>query len=128
MSDIFTKWHVEGFDTPMVLHEFTEPEPLEADSHSHPFDFVSHVISGGYIERVYTIYDDGKWTYNDIERKPGTVHKIKAETIHKIISLPNGKCITLMIPDVWKQRSGFYRFEENGVKFRYWDEENFREI
>jgi len=121
MSDIFTKQHILGLPFDAVIHHFTEID--SGDPHNHPFSFTSHILSGGYIERVYTIGSYGLWHYEDIERKPGTVHTIEANHIHQIISLPQGECYTLILPGPWEQKSGFYRFFEGGYQFRYWDEE-----
>lgn len=124
MSPIFDKFHIEGLQFGAVIHHFTEPDT--GDPHDHPFDFTTHILSGGYIERVYSIDStDGDFRYKDIHRKPGAAHAVKATDIHQIISLPDGECFTLMIPGPWKRKSGFWRFDEDGVKFREWDQQEF---
>jgi hypothetical protein len=120
MGPHFTKIH---FPTG-PLHIFTQPDT--GDAHDHPWSFTTHVRLGGYVEEVYTPQSDGTVKMEVIERKPGTSHVVKADTIHRIISLPSGFCITQVEPGIPERKSGFYRFGENGISHRYWDEHEFK--
>jgi len=106
-----------------VIHQFNEPD--QGDPHDHPFSFTTHILSGGYKEIIYTIHPNGKYSTEYVERKPGTSHKVKATDIHKIVSLPNGPCYTLILPSPWERKPGFWRFEYSGAKFRTWDQPEF---
>lgn len=125
MSEIFTKFKIHGLPCPVVIHEFTEPD--FSYPHCHPWGFTSFVIKG-YTERVYTIHPNKTVTFEDITRENNTCHRIEASHIHQIISFIEDKSYTIIVPDQgYSVKSGVYNFD-NGVKFRYWDEENFREI
>lgn len=45
LSPAFTKHHVEGLGFDCSFNVFTEPDT--GYPHDHPFDFVTHIISGG---------------------------------------------------------------------------------
>jgi hypothetical protein len=126
MSEHFVKRHIHGLPFPAVIHHFTSIAGENA--HSHPFRFTSHVLKGGYTERVYSQRADGSWGHHDIERKPGTTHVVEPDCIHEIIDLPEGECYTLIIPEVKVQEPGFYRFDEQGAHHRYWFETAFKPI
>lgn len=121
MSDEFTKHHLRGLPFDAVLHHFTSIAGENA--HDHPFRFTSHVLSGSYIERVYSVGADGSWGYTDIERKAGTSHIVEAECIHEIISLPEGECWTAITPQKKTRDPGFWRFETDAIWFKPWNGE-----
>jgi hypothetical protein len=91
MNAEFTKFHIEGMPFDAVLHKFS-PQDLDPQIHDHPFSFTTHILKGGYIERMWFLGVDGKWFSRDIHRKPGTVHQILATNIHQIIAYPEGEC------------------------------------
>ncbi len=73
MSGEFIKHHLRGLPLDAVMHHFNAPDT--GSPHSHPYNFTSHIISGGYIERVYTLLPNGRWRSKLIKRLPDTVIK-----------------------------------------------------
>lgn len=119
MSDAFEKHHVHGLPVAAAFHHFTEPDT--GDCHCHPFSFTSHILSGGYVERVFAL--DG--SYQDIHRKPGDSVRVKADHIHLIIELPEGECWTLIQPGPHIRTSRVYQFREGQAYSRAWHEREF---
>ncbi|MET4106046.1 hypothetical protein [Hymenobacter sp. UYP22] len=107
-------------ETPHPLHIFTQPDT--GDYHDHPFSFVSHVLLEGYVEQVVTLLPDGGHRVDVVHRFPGTSHRVEAHTIHRIIELPAGYCVTRVEAGPVEQTSGFWRFDELGNWHRYWNE------
>ena len=120
LSPAFEKFHVQGLPFAASFNHFTEPDT--GDPHDHPFNFVTHIIKGFYIERIYNI--DG--SYFDNKRVTGTAHYVPADMIHKIIEIPEGECYTLMIPEPKIRESRFWRFENGKAYSRQWNEEEFK--
>ncbi|HXG85966.1 MAG TPA: hypothetical protein VNI84_18235 [Pyrinomonadaceae bacterium] len=120
MSGEFTKQHLKGLPFGAVIHHFTAQDT--GSPHDHPFSFTSHILSGGYIEKVFHVDEDGKWTSEWIDRKPGTVHTVEATHIHQITDLPEGECYTLIIPKEKVREPRFWKFDENGSQSRAWYE------
>lgn len=115
MSPAFEKLHLgDG----VAMHHFTQEEP-HADPHSHPADFTTTILTGGYVEEVFTITDQG-WTSELIERLPGHTYEIAAEHIHRIVSLPEGECWTLVSMGTHRRTTRFWRFGAE-VMVRDWD-------
>lgn len=111
MSDEFTKYHIDGLPFPAAIHHFTGRD--KGLPHDHPWGFLSIVLKGGYIERVYQ--SDG--TFTDIERRPGDCFKLEAEHIHEIIELLEHECWTLVLPDPWKRHWGHWNFNNKPPEF-----------
>jgi len=131
MSHIFHKFHVEGLSEKqnIVFHRFDEPEPIDADAHDHPFDFMTIILEGSYIERIWKRSTKKHiWWHTDIHRRAGERHFVKAETIHQIISLPEGPCITMITHKEPTRKSGFWRFGNSKAMFREWDQEEFQSV
>lgn len=124
MNNVFTKVHIRGLPFDAVLHRFTDAEP--GAIHDHPFSFVSHVLKGGYIEKVYTINPGGYWHSELIHRKPGTSHTVTATCIHEIVELPKGECWTLILPGVHERTSCFWKFYPNAIAYRPWNSDNWQ--
>lgn len=122
MSDAFLKSHLKGLPFDAVLHHFTS---ISDEIHDHPFGFTSHILFGGYVERVYTFDAHGVWWSQLIHRKQGTVHSVEATHIHQIVDLPIGECYTLIIPQEKVRETRFWKFDENGSKSRAWYEGDF---
>ena len=116
LSDGFLKLHLP--DGP--LHIFTQPDL--GYPHDHPWPFTTHIIEGGYTEEVYTLHADGTHSMQVIERRPGTSHKVLASTVHRIVSLPAGFCVTQVRPGLMERTSGFYDFRPDGIYHRLWHE------
>ena len=124
LSGVFKKHHIEGLPFAASFNEFSAPDG--GDPHDHPFDFITHILSGGYTERIYTINELGEVAISDTERKPGTSHYVKATDIHQIINLPTGHCVTLMMPQSHHTRATcFYRFIEGKAYRRLWNKRKF---
>ena len=124
LSKAFKKHHVHGLPFAASFNEFSAPDT--GDPHDHPFDFVTHILSGGYTERTYVINELGEVTSNDIERKPGTSHYVRTTDIHQIIDLPTGHCVTLMIPQSGHIKpTYFYRFIDGKAHRRLWNKRKF---
>lgn len=124
MSDEFLKTHVKGLPFDAVIHQFSAPDKGLLP-HDHPYSFTSHVLHGGYVERVYLIDGGGGWRSELVHRPPGSVHFVLATHIHEIIELPKGDCHTLIIPGKKVRESRFWLFEENQIRSRAWNQEEF---
>ncbi len=123
MSDEFIKHHIIGLPFDTAIHHFTAKD--NGSPHDHPFGFTSHILQGGYVERVYKVDADGKWTSELLHRKSGTVHSVEATHIHEIVELPDGECYTLIIPQEKVREPRFWKFDENGSESRVWYEGDF---
>lgn len=123
MNNVFSKYHVHGLPVEGSFNHFTG---VEAGIHCHPFDFTSHVLSGGYKEKVYRLYGKGVWGYEIIHRNPGTSHFVEAATIHEIIDLPEGECVTFITHGKHTRKSYEWKFEESGIWVREWNEKEFK--
>jgi len=124
MGPHFAKYHIEGLPIPAVLHYITQAEP-HADPHDHPWGFTSFVITGGYEEEIF--YSDGTSILES--HWYGEKHRISARRIHRIVRLLDGECWTLVLPDPWERKPGFYRWDENGQPlYRPWDREDFQPL
>lgn len=106
MSPAFVKFHL---DDGRVLHRFTRPEP-DACPHDHPWRFETTILSGGYVEEVFTFRPDGSWQCERIERPPGSHHHISADHIHRIVALPNGEAWTIVRSGPSERKTLFWRF------------------
>jgi len=120
LSPAFNKLHIEGLPFNASFNHFTEPDT--GDPHDHPFNFVTHIIKGSYIERIY----DTRGNFYTITRTLGSFHYVSADTIHKIIKIPEGECYTLMIPELKIREPRFWRFENGKAYSRQWNEEEFK--
>lgn len=73
---------------------------LESDSqdlHDHPWDFVSVILSGSYVESTTT---------SEVEFGPGSVLTRRAEDLHRL-TLPNGPVWTFILVGPARRRWGF---------------------
>lgn len=123
MSNEFTKHHIKGLPFDAVIHHFSAPD--KGSAHDHPFLFTTHILSGGYVEEVYKVKKNGKWSRSVLHRYPGTTHTIEATHIHRIIQLMGDECYTLIIPGEKVREPRFWKFNENGSQFRAWYEGDF---
>lgn len=124
MSDEFVKSHLQGLPFDIVIHHFTAKDT--GSPHCHPFGFTTHILQGGYVERVYTVETDGSWTSELFYRKAGTVHSVEATHIHEITELPEGECYTLIMPKEKVREWMFWKFDENGSQSRVWTEGDYK--
>lgn len=122
MNDVFEKWHIVGLPFPAAFHHFTGPD--EGDFHDHPWGFTSHIIAGGYIEEVMNPTAHGYYR-SVIERAAGTVHRVEANHIHRIVALTAPECWTLVLPGHWERQPRFWREIDGFWRSRQWDEREF---
>lgn len=108
MSPAFIKYHL---DDGRALHRFVRPEP-HADPHDHPWSFDTTILSGGYVEEVFTFRPDGGWQSALVERLPGSCHWIEASHIHRIVALPHEESWTIIRAGPRERRTLFWRFSE----------------
>jgi len=110
MSDAFTKYHLSDG---RALHHFTQGEP-DAEPHDHPWSFETTILAGGYVEEVFWLTDDdGRgWASAFVNRPDETKHRLLAEHIHRIVSLPEGECWTLVRAGPVERETRFWRFGE----------------
>lgn len=116
MSPAFIKYHL---DDGGALHRFVRPEP-HADPHDHPWSFETTILSGGYIEEVFTFQPGGGWRSVLVERQSGSRHWIEAGHIHRIVALPLGECWTLVRAGPPERDTLFWRFGDT-VQRRAWN-------
>ena len=116
MSPAFIKYHL---DDGSALHRFVRPEP-HADPHDHPWSFETTILSGGYVEEVFTFQPDGSWRSAWVERQPGSQHWIEASHIHRIVALPLGDCWTHVRAGPHERQTMFWRFGDT-VQRRAWN-------
>lgn len=116
MSPAFCKFHL---DDGRALHRFQRPEPY-AHPHDHPWSFETTILSGGYVEEVFSFLPDGKWESEFVERVPGSRHSIKASHIHRIVSLPDGESWTIVQAGRTERKTTFWRFGDK-VQRRVWN-------
>lgn len=131
MSAEFTKHHLNPdgaapWPFRPVLHHFTAPD--KGGPHDHPWGFTSFVLHGSYVEKVYTPQPDGTWTTEMIHRRAGTAHTVVATHIHELVYLPDGECWTMVLAQPWERESRFWRFDENGIASRAWNEAEFTPV
>jgi hypothetical protein len=119
----FEKYHIKELPFDAVIHKISAPD--HGMIHDHPFSFTSHILKGGYYERVYHV-NGYTWWSEIVYRSEGTSHRVEATCIHEILSLPHGECWTLIIPSAKERESGFWQFREDGIYFREWHEEHFK--
>ncbi|QQV78021.1 hypothetical protein H5J25_04575 [Sphingomonas aliaeris] len=116
MSRAFTKYHL---DDGRALHRFRRGEP-HADPHDHPWSFETEILAGGYVEEVFHIVPGGGWRSELVHRSPGTVHKVPAEHIHRIVELPQRECWTVVRAGPNVRGTRFWRFGDD-VRSRAWN-------
>lgn len=122
----FSKFHIRGFSKDAVIHKIDKPD--YGVIHDHPHGMNSFIFKGSYIDRVYTVNENGIWSHEDFHRQEGQAHYISATCIHEILELPDGECLTFIIPDPWERKSGFWRFENGQAMFREWDQPEFKPV
>jgi hypothetical protein len=116
MSPAFIKYHL---DDGRALHRFVRPEP-DAAPHDHPWCFETTILSGGYVEEVFTLLPDGSWRSTFVERVPGSRHWIAGSHIHRIVHLPQGECWTIVRAGPHERKTFFWRFGDT-VRHRAWN-------
>jgi hypothetical protein len=128
MSDQFTKLHLEVGKFPITLHHFTGPEL--GDAHDHPYAFTTTILAGGYVEKVWRRGKNGR-SSRLIHREVGTSHRVGARSVHRIVELPHGECVTSIVwhtEGVKRRQPRFWRFSNGVMWSRRWDERAFKRI
>lgn len=110
----------------LLTHVFTAPDT--GDFHDHPWGFVTHVVAGGYVEEVVVPQPDGSYRIKVFHREPGTSHRVEAGTVHRVVALPRGFCVTRVEPGRPERTSGFNRLAGTHVWHRYWHEADFTRL
>lgn len=108
MGPHMLKIYLEGLPGGCVVHHFTDADT--GDPHDHPWDFYSHILFGGYVERVY--FPNGGW--QDVTRNPGDAFFVPRGHIHRIVRLLEGDCWTIITPRGEPSPVHFYQWDENG--------------
>lgn len=106
----FTKYWMQIGKFKICLHHFTGPDPGPA--HDHPLGFWSRIVKGGYIEEIWNPHTR---RFEAFMRREGDRFYVPATQIHRIVSLPEGECITMVEWDESKPRRNwlFWRVKEN---------------
>jgi|GEM_PF-2611480 len=129
MCDFFDKYHIDGLTDKdgkpiyAVLHHFTDFD--RGDPHDHPFSFISYIIHGWYIEKVYNL-DTLEWQV--FERRAGQSHFVLANTVHKIVEVSEGGFYSMITPKKKVKEPCFYRFEDGKVFVRQHNENEFKPL
>ena len=92
----------------VYLHKIHRPD-RDLELHDHPWEFVAHVLVGGYIEQRW----QGGERVN-IFRQPGTNYYCDDKTYHRIAELLAPECWTLVITAP-KTKSWSFWMPETGV-------------
>jgi hypothetical protein len=114
-GDIYMKrWYL--IETPwfgVKLHHIRRPDQDRA-LHDHPWAFAAVILRGGYIEHVPSgppFIDGRTWRLGSSLRarrwRPGTIHRIPADGLHRIDSLPGGSSWSLVFTGRRKRLWGF---------------------
>lgn len=109
----------------IYLHRMTAPDP-GIDLHDHPWPFVSIVLRGGYTEERSDIRDAPKFAaiasaWPDTCRRgvemswrAGTIHRVRVDECHRIISLQRTPTWTLCLIGRKFRNWGFYEPAASG--------------
>jgi hypothetical protein len=122
MNEQFEKLHLQVGKFPITLHHFTGPDV--GDPHDHPLPFWTTILRGPYIEEMWD-KDLGFLTL--ATRFPGQSYYVPARTIHRIVSLPEGECVTCV---KWhdsepRREPRFWRLINGVMRSRQWNEPDF---
>lgn len=128
----FTKHHLnptgkKGWSFRPVLHHFTSPDPEDAHYHCHPFDIDVHVTKGPYLEEICTPIDGTSWRVERVFREHGARFIIGAETIHRLIELPEGESWTFCQYGPRRRRERSWRLEGGRVQYRLFGKSEWRD-
>lgn len=94
----------------LLLHNIHEPDE-GADPHNHPWSFVSVILRGHYVERVYADPANARSMYIEKRHGRGSVHLMGRGAAHQIVEASPGlRTLILTGP----RRSGWGFFEPDG--------------
>ena len=126
MNDRFVKLHLGIGKFAVTLHHFIGPDV--GDPHDHPYPFTTTILAGGYVEEVWRRGKDG-WSSRLVHREVGSSHRVGASSIHRIVELPQGECVTSVVwhsDDMRRRQPRFWRYRNGVMWSRRWDETRFR--
>ncbi len=103
------------------IHYFTECR--DEEYHTHPAEFETHIIQGGYREEVLESQLDGTYKVRTFDRLPGTSHRMPVGVPHKLTGLVDGPCITRCEFGPARIKPGFCKFVDGVLLHRYHDED-----
>lgn len=111
------RWRI--FECPwfgILLHQINGPDK-DSDRHDHPWDFISIVLRGGYVEQVrpcrwgprdhVSIREFSKWARTG-EREVRWFNRKRATEPHRIVCLFRAPTWTLVLRGPRKRTWGFY--------------------
>jgi len=81
----------EHYGDGLARHFLSTPDEPWMDPHDHPGYICTEVEQNSYIEEIYNKLDGST---ERVHRHQGDVFYIQPTTIHKIVELPDGQCIT----------------------------------
>lgn len=106
LTDYMRRWIVKTPFGMLRLHRILRRD-LDRDPHDHPFDFVSIVLFGGYVEELYGIKGGKPESCETIWHTAGSVIRRKAEDAHRICYV-QPSTTTLVLTSGKKRSWGFY--------------------
>lgn len=100
----------------VYIHDIHEPDSA-CDPHDHPWTFISIVLRGGYLERLWGDPGGESWNARDQSHSRWSWHKMPTSAAHQILAvLPRTE--TLILAGARKRVWGFHT-REGWVQ---WDE------
>lgn len=123
MNENFIKHHINVNGLGFVVHQFKKPDI--GHIHDHPFAFNTYILKGWYKEKIYYPCYDGKVEILEEICGEGSSHRVEARTIHEITDMSPEGCWTIITPEAREQDWKFWRFDEQGIWYRYPNEQEF---
>ena len=108
----------------IFLHRFIKSDPDHL--HDHPWNYTTIIISGGYYEWQPILSKDGEVTGSKkIWRRPGTIIRARADSMHRVELAPGIYPRTIFIPGKKKKDWGFVIPEGKGKKHKWVDHKTY---
>jgi hypothetical protein len=116
-------WRCHWFG--VYLHRMTAPDP-GIDLHDHPWPFVSLILRGGYVEERAESREAPRLAFYaeawptkcrrgmEMEWRAGSIHRLRADECHRIISLRRVPTWTLVLTGRRFRNWGFYEPTRGG--------------
>lgn len=102
----------------IYVHDIHEPDG--SDPHDHPWSFISVVLRGHYVERVFADPLRSRSNVRRLHRR-FSVHRMGRSSGHKIIEV-SPRLVTLIIVGPRRGDWGFYQRTDEGCEFIPWQE------
>jgi len=96
----------------VYVHHIRLPD-RERALHDHPWAFVSLILRGGYVEELPDGHYRGAfpaadtWHRRLVSRRPGSIHRMPADGLHRIRTLADAPCWTLIVRGRREREWGF---------------------